>query len=613
MSDHPETDTTGGTSQGPGSNGAYAGANGASPFDKAKAAMRPFIDLFAEGDMDEPSLLAKANEVAAEHKVYTRDLRKWTQLEVGKLKRKPPKRPPEPDPGGIPDDPAELAAECAAAWGKCKDVATDPKLIERLLDAGRRLGIAGDKQGVLCAFLVMVSRLLKRPAAVLRKGAASSGKNFVTDTLTALLNPYDYIRLTSASAKALVYSPRDFRHRYLAIAEAAALVPNKNNNDEFAMMLRELLSSLRIIYATVERDEDGKLVGVEKEKEGPVAFALTTARENIEEELNTRILTTLTDESERQTGIIVSAVCDGFADNAPSPLTDEELAQWHALQDWLRLGCRDVVIPFAPVVGRLVERGMLRIRRDISGVLSLVQASALMHRAQRQLDEHGRIIADIRDYATAISALGDGLNEIKHGDTDKIEQVRQVVAEALRQAQSRWWWKTTVNRFTDALARHCGQHKLAAATQRIHDARQSAQGRKLLASIKGSISVATDSGRDPSLAATVAPATVNQLAGQLLRAAGKQAGQHSDKPTGVELSHQKLAEGLGIGRKAARVRLDNAIEAGAVLDVSFPYRTRTAPLSLAPGKVVSTSAGKRRRGAFPDADQVRQEWRKRGV
>jgi hypothetical protein len=603
-------DSGGSTSEGHGANGAGVGTNGASPFDKAKAAMQPFIDLFAEGEMDEPSLLTKADEVAEAHNVRKDYFAMWVRQEMRKLKRKP--KPPGPDPDSIPDDPA-------AAWAKCENLAKSLDLIKRLLDAARRLGITGDKHGVLCAFLVMVSRLLKRPAAVLRKGAAASGKSFVTDTLIALLNPYDFIKLTAASAKALVYSARDFHHRFLAIAEAVALVPGKNGNEEFAMMLRELLSSGRIIYATVERTEDGKLAGVEKEKAGPVAFSLTTARENVEEELDTRILTTLTDESKRQTHAIVAAVCDDYAGMAPPPLSEGELAQWRALQDWLRLGPRDVVIPFAPALSRLVAADQLRIRRDISGVLALVQASALLHRARRQLDNQGRIIADIWDYAIAIGALGDGLDEIRRGDTTKLEDVRRVVMRELVEKQRQWWREATVEGFRNALVRHCGQYNLKAAEKRLHDAGQSRQGRKLLTSAGGCVAVATDDGKDASLAATAAPGGLGQLCRRLLCVAGKQAEgdlQHSlsvgGKPRSVELSAQALAKQLGIGRKAARVRLDNAIEAGMVLDVSPQHRSRTAPLSLAPAEVVSVPASQQRHGAFPDANQVQQEWLRGG-
>jgi hypothetical protein len=625
MTDHPETGTAnkvhrenatdnGGASQSHRADGGGTGTNGTSgtsAFDRAKAAMLPYLDEFAEGAMDEASLLIKADEVADLYGVRKDYFAKWVRQEIGKLKRKPRKPPPEQDPGGIPDDPA-------AAWAKCKDLAEAPDLIKRLLDAAWRLGIAGDKHGVLCEFLLMVSRLLKRPAAVLRKGAAASGKNFVTDTLIALLNPYDFIKLTAASAKALVYSARDFRHRFLTIAEAAALVPGKNGNDEFAMMLRELLSSGRIIYHTVERTEDGKLVGVEKEQEGPVAFSLTTARENIEEELDTRILTTLTDESKGQSKAIIAAVCDDAAGMAPPPLTEGELAQWRALQDWLRLGCRDVVIPFAPALSSLVAVDQLRIRRDISGVLALVQASALWHRAQRQLDGQGRIIAEIWDYAVAISALGDGLDEIRHGDTAKLEEVRRVVAEQLDKAQRQWWRRATVAEFREALALHCDHHRLTAATQRLHAAGQSQQGRGRLATARGCVAVATDDGKDPSLATTAAPGGLDQLCQRLLLAAGRQAADGlmvigrlgmPGKPSSVEISSQALANLLGIGRKAARVRLDNAIEAGVVLDESDASRARTAPRKLAPGQVVSTPAGAQRYGAFPAANVVEQEWR----
>src|SRR5262249_5604960 len=159
----------------------------------------------------------------------------------------------------------------------------------------------------------------------------------------------DYYLFTASSPKALFYTARDLRHVILIIQEAAALVSARPGGDEMAMFLRELVSSGRLVYQTVHLT-GRQLKGVELIKEGPVALLMTTARENVEEELSTRLLVTVTDESDRQTKRILDTVAQGVAGNRKNPVSDQELGEWRALQRWLALGPRQVVVPFAPLL-----------------------------------------------------------------------------------------------------------------------------------------------------------------------------------------------------------------------------------------------------------------------
>ena len=76
-----------------------------------------------------------------------------------------------------------------------------------------------------------------------------------------------------------------------------------------------------------------------------------------------------------------------------------DLSRWQALQTWLATGPRRVVIPFADQLAELVPPVAVRLRRDFKTVLMLIQAHALLHQASRVVDEQGRIVAAIDDYA----------------------------------------------------------------------------------------------------------------------------------------------------------------------------------------------------------------------
>jgi hypothetical protein len=496
----------------------------------------------------------------------------------------------------------------AAAWAMCAHLANDPNLVEKLLDIMRRLGVAGDKHGVLATCLVATSRLLSKPARMLRKGASASGKSHVIEVCLQILNSYDYVRLTAGSAKALIYSERDFRHTLIFIPEAAALVPGKNGSDEFAMMLREMISSGRLEYATVHPDAKGKPTGVVISKDGPVALLLTTARENVEEELETRMLVTITDESDSQTEAILRSIAASAAGNGPPKVSEAEIADWKALQDWLRLGPRDVVVPYSDILRSLVSRRAIRIRRDFQSLLSMVMASALLHRAQRQADTDGRIVATLQDYGYALKAVEGGLEEMVHGDTATIEAVRKAVELALYEKRRTERRDTIMGEFRLALLGYCKKQKLTDAAQRLDHAYVSPAHKSARATVSGCIGVAINGGADAAVMADTLGSQPRATARNLLRKAVAKARAGWNKPdalpSSVELSRQQLATRLGIGPRVARTRLENAIEAGAVVDVGAldMHRSSTAPRLLrdgAPVAVSNAATGKARRGAFP--------------
>jgi len=245
----------------------------------------------------------------------------------------------------------------------------------------------------------------------------------------------------------------------------------------------------------------------------------------------------------------------------------------------------------------------MRIRRDVPALLSLVKSSALMHQAQRRVDERGRIVAEFDDYVVVLGALGGGLEEIAHGDTAAIDAVRAAVGRALAQARRDWGRARACDAFRAELTKYLADNNRSQAIERLAHIRKSSKGRASTETIGGCIAHVTAS--DPTIQIS------DQVRGVLYRKAIGAARRDAfgKRPAAVELSSQRLAALLGLGRKAARVRLDNAIEAGSVIDVGAldKDRPRTAPKLLAPGapaKPKSTPGS--RAGAFPPAELVRQ-------
>ncbi len=96
-------------------------------------------------------------------------------------------------------------------------------------------------------------------------------------------------------------------------------------------------------------------------------------------------------------------------------LTAEEEGEIELLRDFQRWlennGPYDVIVPFAPQIRAAFGRTprAVRIRRDINTLIAGVAASAVLHKAQRETDAKGRIVATLDDYGHAWDAFGPGV------------------------------------------------------------------------------------------------------------------------------------------------------------------------------------------------------------
>ena len=101
---------------------------------------------------------------------------------------------------------------------------------------------------------------------------------------------------------------------------------------------------------------------------------------------------------------------------------EEELQLWRDYQRWLALDKPyRVTIPFEGAIHKAYLQlitdhpeilQQLRIRRDISGLLTGILASAIMHKAQREIDAQGAIVASFDDYRHAWEAFNTGISAL---------------------------------------------------------------------------------------------------------------------------------------------------------------------------------------------------------
>ena len=292
-------------------------------------------------------------------------------------------------------------------WKECRDIAKAPDILDRFAEALVQRGAAGVSRKAKTLYLALTSRLLDRIVSVGMKGASAAGKSYLVERVLDFFPPSSCYVLTAMSDKALAYSEEPLSHRFVILYEAAAL-----GSDWAAYFVRSLMSEGRLIYELVEKTPKGLQVR-RIEREGPTGLITTTTAVQLNHENETRFFSLHMNDSQKQTKKIMLSEAEKVSGKSEQPVIDDEafFRPWRALQSWLAVAEHRVIIPFAPAIAELSPPVAVRLRRDFSAVLSLIQAHALLHQVSRQRDERGRIIATLEDYQHVRELMRDVMAE----------------------------------------------------------------------------------------------------------------------------------------------------------------------------------------------------------
>jgi hypothetical protein len=139
------------------------------------------------------------------------------------------------------------------------------------------------------------------------------------------------------------------------------------------------------------------------EQDGPIAYVETTTLTKLFNEDANRCILLTSDERPEQTRRILSTLAGVYARGAA---VDRQriIDRHHALQRMLQPHV--VLVPFAERLADAMASYRVEARRAYPQVVSMVQASALLHQQQRQVDNDGRLLADADDYQLARHLLG---------------------------------------------------------------------------------------------------------------------------------------------------------------------------------------------------------------
>jgi hypothetical protein len=263
--------------------------------------------------------------------------------------------------------------------------------------------MAGEVKTAKLLFLVCTSCLLDRPMHAIVKGPSSAGKSEVRKQVLRFFPKDRVIQFTAMSEHALLDEEGDFSHRILSIAEAEATRDRRFQD----YLLRELMSEGKLVYRKAL-----SLGGISTVKvitiEGPVCFLLTTTRDRLHPENETRMLTLRVDDSEMQTRNVLHKIAEGSDD----PIA-EIYPAFHIFHRTLLEqlnspdGITGIDVPFAGALADMIPTKSLRVRRDFGQLLTAVKVHALLQHEHRDIDRHGRLFADLNDYGARRELMSD--------------------------------------------------------------------------------------------------------------------------------------------------------------------------------------------------------------
>jgi hypothetical protein len=318
----------------------------------------------------------------------------------------------------------EAQEQAGAAWALCEELANGDALLDHFARDLKGYGLAGTPRAAQLVYLALNSRHLdaKQLVNVVVKGPSSAGKTYTVEKVLMFHPEEAYHFLTAMSERALAYSEEPLAHKFLILAEAAGM------SGEFqTYLIRSLLSEGRLRYETVERTSDGlkpRLI----EREGPTGLVVTTTRTRLHSENETRMLTVTVDDSAEHTREILTMLAD----------EDHEVPnveRWRALQVWISGGERRVTIPYAKALAEEIPPVAVRLRRDFGAMLNLIRSHALLHRATRERDGRGRIVATLDDYAVVRGLVADLISEgveatVPEVVRETVEKVKKLLDES---------------------------------------------------------------------------------------------------------------------------------------------------------------------------------------
>jgi DNA primase catalytic core len=308
-------------------------------------------------------------------------------------------------------------------------------LVDEILRDMEKLGLVGEETNRLIGYLVMTSRKMDDPLALLILSGSGAGKSHLQDIILSLCPGEELIKLTSLTGQALFYKGEDsLRHKVLAVEEEAGA-------SEAHYAIRNLISAKKlVIESTIKNALTGKLETQVNTVHGPTAVFQTTTNPQTDAETRSRFILVSVDESAGQTRAILEAQRHSHTLDGLRRKRQREaiLRRHHAFQRLLKPVV--VVNPFEPFLSYAEDR--LAVRRDNPKYLHLILAVTFLHQLQRPVKRDEAVGEYIETTLADVAAANDIAHELFGHSLDDLSRPGRQLLELIfdytqRQARER--------------------------------------------------------------------------------------------------------------------------------------------------------------------------------
>jgi hypothetical protein len=344
----------------------------------------------------------------------------WTRLEADlrKEERQADREKEAADNAGMTDD--EMAQAREELYPQVRPLLDHPDILDAVATAVNTLGAAGVEAESKALYLAGISALSQQPLSIDVHGPSSVGKSYFVRKVLMLFPAEGLYEFTSASAKVFFYEPDDdvLKHKIVYAGEATAFYAHTRDGEEdasaqAAALIRQLQSEHKITHKVTQKNDAGQLVAVTITREGPIALIVTSTQDLHTENANRNLIIHLKETHEQTRTIIDKRTVMRMNPGA----AEMDLVLWHNLYFYLAYGPTNCVVPYAGVLGRLLDDRHIRMRRDVDAIISAIEAHTLLNQARRSQDRQGRWIATLADYAAVEPVF---THVLAHGREDVI-------------------------------------------------------------------------------------------------------------------------------------------------------------------------------------------------
>lgn len=259
-------------------------------------------------------------------------------------------------------------------------------ILDRVVSDLNILGYVGENNNKKIAYLIAISRMLKRPLSAIIVSSSGSGKTGLMNSVAELVPNKDKLVLSRVTSQSFYYMNDNALHEKLII------VDERNGSSMADYSIRTMQTSNVLTMAgPKKKGEDSNIRTISVK----CAYMESTTSNNINPENASRCYVLHLDETPESTEAILNAQRASRID--ANAIDRKSIIEYHH-EFQMGLKSLPVILPFANLI--TFPNHKVSYRREQEKFLGLIEASALLHQADRKIVDK-RIIASVEDYKIA--------------------------------------------------------------------------------------------------------------------------------------------------------------------------------------------------------------------